>query len=153
MGSSAKPSPKFGLQNHQLRKPIMADNQKLQYIVELLTQGDTKKAQEEFDKLNKSAGSASTGVGELTKGFGALFASLGGISLVHQSVEAFIEQEKAIAKLNAALKSTGDYTPELAKQMEDLADQMAKTSLFTDEAILNVIAKLTAMGAKKQDVE
>jgi hypothetical protein len=131
----------------------MADNTKLQYIIELLTQGDTKKAQQEMEALNKTSKGATEGVAALTGGFGKLFAVLGGVALIHQSIDAFIEQEKAIAKLNAALKSTDQYTEALSKQMQDLAEQMAETSLFADEAILNVIAKLTALGAKKEDVQ
>ena len=131
----------------------MGDNTKLQYIVELLTQGDTAKARDEFDKLKTSAKGAGESVNALSANATTLFAALGGVALIHQSVEAFIEQEKAIAKLNAALKSTNQFTPELSKQMIELSKAMAQTSLFADEAILNVIAKLTAMGAKTQDVQ
>lgn len=131
----------------------MADNTKLQYIVELLTQGDTKKATEELKKLETAGKGSSTAISGITAGFGRLFAVMGGMTLVSRSVEAFLEQEKAVAKLNAALKAAGEFTPELSEEMIKLSEAMAQTSQFADEAILNVIAKLTAAGAKRQDIE
>lgn len=129
------------------------DNTKLQYIVELLTQGDTKKATDELNKLNKAGKDAATGIGGLQTGFAKLFAFIGGAQFIKQSIDAFVEQEKAVAKLNAALKVSGQYTPELSEEMQKLSEAMASTSLYADEAILNVIAKLTAAGAKSKDIE
>lgn len=130
----------------------MADNTKLQYIVELLTQGDTKKATEELKKLGQAGDSATTAFGGLRSGALAAFAALGGTAFIRQSIDAFLEQERAIAKLNAALRSTGQLTPEISEEMIALSESLAQVSAYADDAILNVIAKLTAAGAKREDI-
>lgn len=130
----------------------MADNTKLQYIVELLTQGDTKKATEELKKLGAAGSGAATSMDSLKSGALAAFAALGGVSFIRQSIEAFLEQERAVAKLNAALRSTGQLTPELTEEMVALSESLAQVSTYADDAILNVIAKLTAAGAKREDI-
>ena len=130
------------------------DNTKLQYIIELLTQGDAKKAAAELEALKKSGDGAATAFGGLKAGAVAAFAALGGATaFIKESIDAFLEQERAISKLNAALKSTGQFTPEVSEEMIALSEAMAQASLYADDAILNVIAKLTAAGAKKEDIE
>lgn len=131
----------------------MADNTKLQYIVELLTQGDTKKATDELKKLEAQGGKTSDIVGGLQKSFLALYAAIGGTQFIASAINEFLEAERAAAKLNAALQATNQFTPELVKQFRDLADSLSDVSLYGDEAILNVISKLIAMGARTPDVE
>lgn len=130
----------------------MAD-EKLKYIVELLTQGDTTKAVNELNKLNAAGAKTSQGMMDIGRQFKTAFAAIAGSALINQSIEAFLEQERAVAKLNAALKSLGEFTPELSDEMQKLAESLSQVSLYADEAILNVIAKLTAAGAKRQDIE
>lgn len=129
------------------------DNTKLQYIIELLTQGDAKQATAELEKLKKSGEGATSMFGGLKAGALAALAAIGGgTAFIKESIDAFLEQEQAIAKLNAALKSTAQFTPELSEEMIALSEAMAQASLYADDAILNVIAKLTAAGAKKEDI-
>lgn len=52
------------------------------------------------------------------------------------SVKAFDKQAKAIAQVEAGLKSTGDQVGYTSKQLQDMASEMQKTTLFGDEAIL-----------------
>lgn len=129
------------------------DNTKLQYIVELLTQGDTSKAVSELNKLNATSKTTASSMTEIGTQFKAAFAIIAGSQFINQSINAFLEQERAIAKVNAALKATAQFTPEVSKEMQELAGAMAQVSTFADEEILNVIAKLTAMGAKTTDVQ
>jgi len=52
------------------------------------------------------------------------------------AVNAFDKQAKAIAQVEAGLKSTGDQVGYTSKQLQDMASEMQKTTLFGDEAIL-----------------
>src|SRR5262245_17259942 len=125
----------------------MANETKFQYVIELLTQGDTTRAAAELKKLEKAGTGVTSAFGGAKAGFAALIGVLGS-AVIKESIDAFVEQERAVSKLNAALKSTGEFTPQLSDELQKLSEQMAETSLFADEEILNVIAKLTAMGAK-----
>ncbi len=129
------------------------DNTKLQYIVELLTQGDTKRATEELNKLQQAGGLTNSAMAGLQRTVLGLYAAFGGTQFIMQSIDAFLEAERSVAKLNAALQSTNQFTPETSKQFQALAEQLAQVSAYADEAILNVIAKLIAMGARTQDVD
>jgi len=130
----------------------MANETKFQYVIELLTQGDTTRAAAELKKLEKAGTGVTSAFGGAKAGFAALIGVLGS-AVIKESIDAFVEQERAVSKLNAALKSTGEFTPQLSDELQKLSEQMAETSLFADEEILNVIAKLTAMGAKSKDIE
>lgn len=52
------------------------------------------------------------------------------------SVQAFREQEKAIAQVNAGLKSTGAQVGFTSKQLQNMASELQKNTLFGDEQIL-----------------
>jgi hypothetical protein len=47
-----------------------------------------------------------------------------------------VEQERATAQLDQALRSTGRYTPELSKEMQTLAASLQQVSTFGDETII-----------------
>ena len=110
-------------------------------------------AERDLKRLAGTSGEAEKSLGGLTAGFGKLFAALGGLALINDSVNAFVEAERSVGKLEAALRSTGQYTPELAEEMKNLSGELAGVSSFADEAILNVISKLIALGARKEDVK
>jgi len=52
------------------------------------------------------------------------------------SVQAFREQEKAIAQVNAGLKSTGAQVGFTSKELQNMASELQKNTLFGDEQIL-----------------
>lgn len=52
------------------------------------------------------------------------------------SVQAFREQQKAIAQVNAGLKSTGAQVGFTSKQLQNMASELQKNTLFGDEQIL-----------------
>ena len=59
------------------------------------------------------------------------------------SVKAFDAQQKAIAQVEAGLKSTGNMVGFTSKQLQEMAAELQKISLFGDEDILqNVTAQL-----------
>src|SRR3954471_5579833 len=122
------------------------DSQKIDYIIEFLTKGDTQKAVTELQKLQgvseKTTSSMSTLAATATRLVGALAIE----EFVRRSVVEFMEAEKAVSKLEAALRSTGQYTPEISKHFRELAESLEKTTNFDGESILNVISKLVALG-------
>ena len=69
----------------------------------------------------------------------AAYAASAGIRKVIQNT---IEQERATAQLEQTLRSTGRYTPELSKQMQEFAAQLQQVSTYGDEAILRSQALL-----------
>ena len=59
------------------------------------------------------------------------------------SVNAFRKQEKAIAQVNAGLKSTGEQVGFTSKELQKMASDLQKNTLFGDEEILtNATAQL-----------
>lgn len=59
------------------------------------------------------------------------------------SIKAFDAQQKAIAQVEAGLKSTGNMVGFTSKQLQEMAAELQKISLFGDEDILqNVTAQL-----------
>ena len=129
-------------------------DQEVKYTVKIEKAGTgAGDAANDLKKVETQAKATTAEMGGLTKGFGALFAALGGLHLINKSVNAFLEQERAVGKLNAALKSVGEATPEITEQMKKLAGSLADVSLFGDEAILNLIAKLIALNGGTQNVK
>lgn len=72
--------------------------------------------------------------------FGGAAAIVGGVQAVMRAV---LEQEKAAAKLDATLRATGGAVGLTRDELMGLADQVAKQSLFDDDAIVDGIAVLT----------
>ncbi len=68
------------------------------------------------------------------------------VGFVKDSVTAWTEQEDATQKLTTALQTQGRYTPELAKQYEDLGGQFQNTTIYADELIQNMEALLIQVG-------
>lgn len=68
------------------------------------------------------------------------------IGFMKDAVRAAVEQEDATRRLNLAMINQGTFTRVLAKQYDDLAQELAKNSRFTDDAILSVEQRLIAIG-------
>lgn len=104
----------------------------------------------EFDKQIESVASKMGSVGKklsavglgLTAGITAPLVAFG-----KQAFEAFGESEKAIAAVDAALKSMGDGAGYTRQQLQDMATALQKTSTFDDDEILSkVTANLLTFG-------
>ena len=129
----------------------MADKQKVEYIIELLKQGDGgEKAAQELEKLGKQGDKTESALSRLTGTAKGFFAALGGVVLLEKALGQFVEAEQAVQRLDGALKSSGQYTKEYSEEMQGLADSLSKVTAYGDEAILNVISKLVAFGAPKE---
>jgi len=106
------------------------------------------------DKTKEAIKSAKSGVGKLTaavKGYGAEMAAVAGViygavKVVKDLTKAYGIQQEAIIKMESALKATGKYTPELSKEIQELASQLQTTSIYGDEATLSATALLQSLG-------
>ena len=87
-----------------------------------------KKAQKKLSKFGKSV--EKTGK-NLTTGLTLPILALGAAS-----IKAFDEQEKAIAQVEAGLKSTGNTVGFTSEKLQEMAADLQKTTLFGDEEIL-----------------
>ena len=115
------------------------------------------------DKTKPGVDSAKSGVGKLTdtlKRYGAeigavVAACAGAIKVAKDLTGAYMVQEQAIAGLEAALRATGTYTPELSRELQELAGELQKTTVYGDETtlaatkMLQSLAKLSDDGLKQ----
>lgn len=98
-----------------------------------------RQMQRNFEKLGDKIGSLGQ---KLTIGLTAPLAAFG-----HQAVTGFIEQEKAIADVEAALDSMGGASGKTAQELSKAADAMELNSLYDAEVILKqVTANLLTFG-------
>ncbi len=129
------------------------DNTKLQYIVELLTTGDTKKATDELKKLGQAGDAATKGINSTSDSAKQLFAFLGGTTLIMQSVEKFLEAERGINALNYALEQTGNNAPGALDAVKGLADALGDDLKVQADDVIKVMTQLIAFGANPKDLK
>ena len=75
--------------------------------------------------------------GQKLGGLKSLFAAAFGVGALAAVYNATKDQERALAQLDAALKSTGNAAGLSRQQYIDLADALMKTSTYSDNAILS----------------
>jgi hypothetical protein len=111
----------------------------------------------EFKKGAKEAEGDLDKLGKRMKKLGANMAKVGGVmsatvtaplvAFAKVSVDKFQVQEKAIAAVEAALKSMGQGAGFTSKQLQDMASNLQNASTFGDEDILNkVTANMLTFG-------
>lgn len=109
----------------------------------------TKAAQQgdaQLKKLDKTVGDNFRNVGNYQSAIGGLKSALGTlgvafgatqlVSFGRESVELFRVQQKAIAQVEAGLKSTGEQAGFTSQQLQEMASALQKQTLFGDEVIL-----------------
>lgn len=90
---------------------------------------------------------AVSGFAKMAAGGLAAYASIRGlIRLGKEMTQEFIESEASITKMTMALKITGQETPQAVREMNRLADAIAKTTTYTDEAARESEALLMQLG-------
>lgn len=70
----------------------------------------------------------------------------GAVNGVRRWIDEALEAERANVMLDAALRGTGQYTDELSRKMNDLANAIQDETGASDEAVKANIAMLTTMG-------
>lgn len=70
-----------------------------------------------------------------------------------QSLKAYAENEAAVNKLNTALKNQGTFTTEVSNDLKAYAEQLARQTTFTNEAILSAEALFATFGLGADDIK
>jgi hypothetical protein len=73
---------------------------------------------------------------KLAGAFGVAFGGAQVVSFMRGSIDLFREQEKAVAQVEAGLKSTGNQAGFTAKELQKMASDLQKQTIFGDEEIL-----------------
>jgi hypothetical protein len=113
---------------------------------------DIKRAQRELDNLSRVADKMSQSVTAKMARTGESFSRLGQtlttnlslplMAIGGLSIKAFTEQEDAIAKMEAVIKSTGGVAGVTSSHITDLASSLQETTTFADEVTTNAAALL-----------
>jgi len=103
------------------------------------TIGDVNDSGTSFLKLS-SAVAVGTAAFELAKEAGHKF-----IEMLTEGIHAAIEKENAINKLNNSLAQTGKYTAGASADIQAFAEEMRKTTRYTDDQILTNAAYLQSL--------
>lgn len=96
---------------------------------------DTKRAEKSLKGLKKQTDELKNSIKNLIGAF-AIGATIKAV------IDATAEQERVTAQLNATLKSTGRYTPELSKNLQSFASSLQSVTKFGDESIVEMQALL-----------
>jgi hypothetical protein len=132
----------------------MAIAEELQILVDAKVNSavrDLKKTQKETNNLGKSAKNL---VKSLLPVAGATAAIVGLAKGAKAAEEAFFQQEKAVALLNASLQATGQFTSSTSQEIQDFASELQGVTTVGDEASIQltqfaVSAGLSADQAKQ----
>lgn len=125
------------------------DAAKTQYVIELLQQGDTRKAQQELKDLNEESKKTSEGMKDLAENAKTALEVLAISEVLHSSIEAFVEYEKAAARLGGTLKAIGQDSPAFRTELEEQAKAFSNHSVETEKSIMGVQTLLLSFGATK----
>lgn len=122
-----------------------------------------RKSADALGKVEKSMSSVETAVGKIGGAFTALkgvaAAALSFIAVdkikdfVGASISAASEQEAAIGKLNAAMRSSGDFSEAASRDFEAFAAEMQKTTRHGDDAVVSQLALAKSFGASNEQAK
>lgn len=96
----------------------------------------------QVDTLHRKTTGLNSAVGSLAKSIGLVGAAFASYDFIKGSINAWREQEQAVAQLNATLKSTGGAVGLSADALISQAEALQETSLFGDDAIESTQALL-----------
>lgn len=127
------------------------------------------KTEDSFTKMSKTADKELGVLGQLTDGVSGGFKSLvGGVTVANLaseaiigtanaiknfvlgSVNAAVEQENAINRLNQSLRASGSYSQEASQDFINFASALQKTSIYGDEVVIGQIAVAKSFGASNE---
>ncbi len=136
----------------------MAESRK-KYLYVIGTKG-AKKAKKDLGGVDKSMKRMRVSTSGLQRAVGVLrnklllltFATAGIISIVRTVTKNFIEQENAVTKLEAVLKSTGGVALLTSKGLQAMAAGLQKVTSFGDETIITAQSLLLTFTQIGRDV-
>lgn len=128
----------------------MARNLKAKIKIE----ADTKQATKGLKDVGKSVDSLGQKFVKFGVGLLGVVAALRVITgAVTSSIRAFIVQEDAVNKLDAALASLGAEGKVVSKNLQDLASEMQKVTKFGDELTISALAQLAAFTKNEEEIQ
>ncbi|KKL91583.1 hypothetical protein LCGC14_1893260, partial [marine sediment metagenome] len=128
-------------------------------VVEKFTKGvgdSAKKAGKSADKMTTAFAGVRKGLGGVSKAvfsLRGLLIGLGATAIIRSVTRAAFAQEEAVARVNASLRASGQFSEEASQALQDFASQMQATTIFGDEVILNQIALAQAFGFTTENVQ
>ncbi|MBI4430711.1 MAG: phage tail length tape measure family protein [Candidatus Omnitrophica bacterium] len=104
--------------------------------------------------LDSIEGESKKAAGGFIAGWKQTAAAIGGVIVAAEglrrfmgaAIDAAIQQEDAINRLNVALKNQGTFTDELSLRYQDMANRLQASTRFSDEAINTIQQRLVAIG-------
>jgi hypothetical protein len=96
----------------------------------------------ELEKLGKTSKQTESAIKSTTSAVKAFVGALAIGATISKVIAATVEQERVTAQLEATLKSTGRYTPELSANLQAMAGELQGMTAFGDEAIISMQALL-----------
>lgn len=130
---------------------------------------EVQKTEGSFKKMGDSGDESLGALGQAADGVSAGFKSLvGGVTVANlasdaiigtaravkdfvlDSVNAAIEQENAINRLNQALRSSGSFSKEASEDLQQFASSLQSVSVYGDEVIVGQLALAKSFGATNE---
>lgn len=126
---------------------------KVQYIIELLQQGDTKGAVKSLKEVNDQADKTAGALKKLGDDAKAGLASLGAALAIRAAIDSFVAYERGVARLNGTLKASGQYSQAYVADLEAQRKAFSDTTDATGTALLVVQTLLVSFGASRDQIQ
>jgi hypothetical protein len=131
---------------------------KEQLVVEVIT--EAKQAVAELKKYVGEVEKTQSSVGKLTKILKSYWAEAAAAIAATRQITNFLkdcaqqamESQESIARLNSALKQTGQFSPTASKELQDFAFKLSLTTMYTDETIMGVESLLMTLGGLSKEL-
>jgi hypothetical protein len=130
-------------------KNRVSNENKFEYIIEFLKQGNLDAAAKEFEKVKTGGEHAAASMEKLTAAGEKVLAFFGAELVLSEAVNEFLAAERASTKLETALRSTGQATDDYKKELHEFIEELKGATTFSGNEITNVVAKLVALKAPK----
>ena len=112
--------------------------------------GKSQKVEEATRKVTKATDSAASSMGKYITAAAATAAVM---KLIQQSVQAFMEAEKATLRMAMAMKNQGDFSRAALNDLKAYASQLQKVTAYEDDATLSLMANLKSYGMTNEEVK
>lgn len=121
--------------------------------VDVVLRTDTSEAKRSLDAFTKSASAnieklevSFSGLKTVVAGTFAFLAARGVVGFLENAIHQAQEGQDAINELNSSLIASGQFTEEASKNFQDFAEQIQKTTRFSDEQVLSTGALIQTLG-------
>ncbi len=131
----------------------------IEVLVDLTAKGvqDVKKQLGDIDKklgkVKQSADKSVSGFDKMKNAIGAVGAAFAAFKGLEVLTNAAKEQEKAVNRLNVALRTSGDFSQKASDDMQKFASDLQKMSTVGDEVALNQLALAKSFGATNEQAK